>query len=831
MLPSQPPAERTAGWLGFVWLGAASLLAQVLLVREALFAFHGGEIGLGLFFSIWVAGIAAGAASGAAILGNPHAAAGAAMPVTDGPGAGAAGPPPGRRMVPGSFEFLLLLLVVVGMLAVGVMRGHRQWVDVPAGGYLPATAYVLLLLGTVLPTGWLTGFLFPIGLRSTPTRAGHAYALESFGSMVGGAAAAWCVLPHVDALPAMGGTGLVILLWATLQTVRMPAGHRIRPGILFPATALTWGVLLFSGALGALDRHWIQVRWESLATGTTSEFHADTPYHHITMAQSGGEHSFYLNGMYQGNLEDAYVDSLSAALVAGQHPEPREIFAIAPALYGPLVVLAGATGVHLTVLRLDDALDRALAQQDPLHARSVMMRASSIRLETGDPRDLLAGADRHPDLIWVTGSGPSTAVANRFYTLEFFELCARILAPGGALILSLPGAANVTSPEESQLLAAVFASLGRVFCDVRILPGESRLMLGAQPFQSSTMEADASSPLTSEPDSLSHRRARRWPSGRSWPAAYFARLLPAERVQSVQAKVTRDAHSARLNTDLVPGVFFEQLRRWDRLAGGHLGAPFTLWREHPWHGMGILLLILLLGGIILRRRAGQPALSLASTGFCGMGWSLLLLLLYQTQRGALYLKVGLVTGLFMLGLALGAWAGEVLLGRGRSAGSPTAPRPRGTVADRWLLQIDLVWILLLSVGMVAIRYLQPLSADALEWTLLSATAVGGLLTGLPFPLAVRAWERRASSQNSPHAGDHDGFEAGRRDVAVVGGAASAADHGGAILGALVTGTFLVPLIGFSGTFLLLGLLKVGSALGGLRAARRQASPVGYRQAS
>ena len=51
------------GWLGFFLLGAVSILIQTLLIREALFAFQGGEIGLGSFYAVWLGAIALGAAA------------------------------------------------------------------------------------------------------------------------------------------------------------------------------------------------------------------------------------------------------------------------------------------------------------------------------------------------------------------------------------------------------------------------------------------------------------------------------------------------------------------------------------------------------------------------------------------------------------------------------------------------------------------------------------------------------------------------------------------------------------------------------------------------
>jgi len=164
----------------------------------------------------------------------------------------------------------------------------------------------------------------------------------------------------------------------------------------------------------------------------------------------------------------------------------------------------------------------------------------------------------------------------------------------------------------------------------------------------------------------------------------------------------------------------------------------------------------------------------------------LVLLLYQTMRGTLYLRVGLVVALFMAGLGLGALLG----GRWRE------PSRRG----RAILLSDLAWVLFLLAGIPLVGLIPHLGDLAAEGVLLALALLAGMLTGIPFP-CVAAWiaERRGASI----------------DRAAAGGIADAADHAGALFGALVTGIFLVPLIGFAGALVILAAVKLLSAAGWL----------------
>ena len=127
--------------------------------------------------------------------------------------------------------------------------------------------------------------------------------------------------------------------------------------------------------------------------------------------------------------------------------------------------------------------------------------------------------------------------------------------------------------------------------------------------------------------------------------------------------------------------------------------------------------------------------SLATTGMVGMGADLMILLLYQTYRGTLYLEVGLIIALFMLGLALGAYHA----GRVRRYG-----RRRGAVALS-----DLFWVVFL-LGLIPLC--SRLSAAPAEAGLLLSIAalVAGALTALPFPWVVaRISEAHAACRPKP----------------------------------------------------------------------------------
>jgi len=746
-------ATATEGPVAFFLLGAVSLLAQTVLVREALFAFHGGEIGLGLFFALWLAGIALGAAGGTSLVQ-------------------ARAPTPARASE--WFRLGLSLLTWVALLQLLLWRLHRALLPVDAGGYLPAPSYLLLLLLAALPVALLTGLLFPAGLQAWPIAPGRAYALESLGSMVGGAAAVLVALPRLSHLTVAALGAPAVLLWLIHPRV----GQGARASGLALAGAATLGLVL--GVWDALDQLTARQRWELLDTGTRPVVQLETPYHQVTVGALGSEMSLYLDGLYEGALEDPYGDSLTAAVVLTQHPAPRRVLLMAPGLYGAGPIMAQARHVSLELVRADAGIDRAIALA---HEHANVTGASVV---TADARAAVRALSVAPDLIALLHGGATTGAANRLYTREFFATCARALDEAGVLVVALPGAANVEVAEGLALRNATYAALRESFAEVRRAPGTTSYFFAAQPGG-----AAGAPPLSWEADSLAARRARLWPSARPWPPGIFAALFPPDRVEaSARHLAHASARGIAPNSDRRPTAYYHQLRRWDRLSGSGLCHILDRWHSAPWPWSLGLVGVLAAVGWGVRRRWGQAAVSMASTGTAGMGVSLLLLLVYQSCLGTLYLEVGLLSAVFMAGLGLGALAAAHWVKR------CAKPAPMSLLAAS-----DSIWVLAL-VGLV------PLTAAVPSWGppwqhagLLGLAALAGLLTGAAFPLVAAALRARGAPG------------------AVAGGIADAADHAGAVFGALLTGTLLVPLLGFSATLGLLAALKALSLAGSLLALR------------
>jgi predicted membrane-bound spermidine synthase len=144
---------------------------------------------------------------------------------------------------------------------------------------------------------------------------------------------------------------------------------------------------------------------------------------------------------------------------------------------------------------------------------------------------------------------------------------------------------------------------------------------------------------------------------------------------------------------------------------------------------------------------------------------LVMILIYQNAHGIVYYRISLINALFMLGLAMGAYAA------GR--------RPLGLT--------PVMGGISLSLGLVLAN--TYLGSDALFWPLLVAVA---FLCGSVFTLLFQ----------------RSGGSAGLASASVL----DSMDNFGAIAGSLLTVTLFLPVLGIQGTIVLSMALALPAAL-------------------
>ena len=717
--------------LAILTTGLSGIGAQVLLLRELLVSFFGNELIFGVVLGNWLVAEALGAWWG------------------------------GRRER-GLRTFLLLQVLfsiaLLGSLTVARVFKALAGEEAVAWGLIQAlcqSAWVLL------PTAFLHGALFPVGCSLLGESKGAtgaitaAYVWETLGTILGGLTVAFFLLPLFKPFELALALAVLHLLLCGLLCLCL---HRRIALILL----LTIGLLLPLLPAGAdrLEEASLRRRW----SGYEILHHQNSLYGNLVALRRAGEQTFFLNG---------------SPIITVPNPNPAlEVFVHVPMLHhrAPrrVLVISGGTGGILQEVLKHPVEEVDYAELDPLLIELVRKYPTSltarelgdrrVKLWTVDGRKLLQVSEKTYDVILMGLGLPSDLQVNRLFTLEAFRLMAARLRPGGIIAFELPGSSVYMGPELRGLMGLLLGTLKEVFPEVKVALGEGTLVMASK--ESGTLKVSE--------EVLTRRMRERGLRLRLLTPSLISYLFQRRRLQWFWENLELPR---ALNEDLHPLGVFHALAYHNALFDPKLVPLFDRLRGLParW-GIPIplvLFLVLFLG----RGRVGVPTV-LATTGFAGMAFDLLLLYAFQTFHGYVYQWIGLLITAFMVGVALGAWCTGRFLTKGLPPQWPFLTAEAGVG----------LYALLLPVA------LGPLRAAG-GWAFLPLCLLGGAVVGGQFPAGAALYLRHSEG-------------AGR-----TGGLLYAADLMGGWVGGILAGVVLLPLRGFQETCLFLAALKGAGLLG------------------
>ena len=252
---------------------------------------------------------------------------------------------------------------------------------------------------------------------------------------------------------------------------------------------------------------------------------------------------------------------------------------------------------------------------------------------------------------------------NRYYTVEFYEQVKAALRAGGVVAVSIAGGEDVMGAELVGLGASTQRTLARVFSNQVLVPGEQTWLI-----------ASDSTSLTGDPAILRDRFAAMEGSQKVFPAAGLLSVYLPDR--TAEAKLAYEKADLPRAASGQPGRTSFDTSVWP--AAGR--PPVGRFRHTIRQAAGPQRLAAVpCTDPGLRRVAdvgdggaapGESPSSfdstflVFSTGWVGIAMVILLMYLYETHFGSLYLHVGLISSVFMAGLTAGAlFVGRVIARR------------------------------------------------------------------------------------------------------------------------------------------------------------------------
>lgn len=766
-------------------LGFFSVLAQVMFTREAIVVFLGNELSIGVILGIWLTGVSLGAVCWLGL----------------------------RRLVsaPANLDRLLvgllLLLAVVFPLEVHALRLGRAWLAVPVGEYVSLWKLVRSAALAFLPVCFVVGMLFPGACeRLARSNAGRlaawpvspVYAAEALGAAVGGAGLTYVLLPAMISYRIVFlGSALCVLAAVWLA----PSGAPRRfVGIVL---VVLLAFVARPGPIRQLEASSTEARWRASgvlpAPGSPAALRvrlmasADSVYQNLAVIENEGQMTVYGNGQVLFDFPDPAASEQKIHFIMAQKPRARRVLLIGGNPVSDIPELLKYPSVRRLVH----------VEFDPAIGELVQPLAGAEWPRSDEPGRLLRVAEdgyryvkncpERFDVVIAAAPQPTTAAANRFYTIEFYRVVRRILAPDGFVHAAVAGSERLES-ETASLGASVYGSLTAVFPVVRVTAGtENQFFAGSE-----------RAGLTFDPQALAARSREAGVETGHFKPEYFLRAdeIAPDDTESVKRKFAESR--SRANTNLRPIAYFQNLVLWSRYSGSGVEAFLLGLERLKARRVAAFLfscvIVCLAAGLALGRagagkgRGGRSWVravtfaAVGATGFAGMAMEVIFIFSFQCLYGCVYTLMGLIVGLFMVGLVLGALSGRRLAARGSGRAWGAMAALESLLV---LLPLAVPWLIRWAADAEASRFAAGVAGAGMY----AAIAATGWLVGAQFQVSNRLF-----------LGDKGGA------AGVSAAITSFADCLGSAAGCLLAGAVLVPVLGIAAACAAVSAVKATSLL-------------------
>ena len=730
--------------------GLGGIIAQTVLLRELLILFSGNELSIGIIIGSWVIWEAIGS-----FLGGK-----------------------GNRRDPLHLLMLSIILFSISFpVSVYLARTFKTIAGISPGlgiGLLPTFFSSVVIL---LPTGFLHGFFFTVACSAYnemtdegASSTGKVYFYEMLGTIIGGILVNYLLIVYCNSFQIAIGTALAgAVACGALACSRGPLRRPIA-AILSAALIVASLISLTGGMTDEIGKAALKSQWP----GQNVVYYGNSVYQNIVVVQSEKQYTFFSDGIpaITAPVPDiAFVEEfVNFPLLT--HPSPENV----------LILGGGAGGVINEVLKYPSVKDIDYVEIDPLML-TVVKRFSTpltenelnnplVHLFYRDGRTFLKEARNRYDAILLGLPPPYTLRANRFFTREFFETVKIKLKENGIFALTLTGSLAYYSKELKELNVSILRTLESVFPRIYVVPGDLNLFMASKGSDTtllspallySRLECRG---IKTNLITFSHLSYRLDEQRRKW---FFAAIGDTE---------------ASINKDLSPKGLFYHLTYLNLLFSPYLKPIFDfMGRISPSMSIAVMA-ALFLSLFFLQRRRGNTNIiyAIATTGFTAIILELALLFSFQIFYGYIFREIGILITVFMAGMAVGSLAIVIRLRRIRKALA-------------LFIGIEAITVLFCLVLFLLFLFLRPagdLSPFSVRLIFFFLLFVSGLLTGFEFPLANSIY--RAGSVGS------------------TAGILYSADLFGAWLGGIVGGIVLLPVLGLSGTCIVLIALKMSSIL-------------------
>lgn len=607
---------------------------------------------------------------------------------------------------------------------------------------------------------------------------GRVYVYETVGTIFGGIACTYLLIPYLNTFQASLGLALLNIIVCCFLLVPYWKTGPFQKALLVTLGGLTV-ISTYSLLTGQIDRlhHFsIKAQWKN----QNVVHYQNSQYGNICIIENEGQYLVFQDGIPELILpipDIPFVEEfVHLPLLA--HPNPEKIFFLSGGAGGMIHEALKHPSIQSIEYAEIDPLFLDLFRKFPTPLTESELNNGRVGIQHIDGRLLLKTTENKYDLIFIGISEPSSLQANRFFTKEFFRLAKDRLENDGILVLGLPGSFTYVNKELKNLNSCIFNTLNSVFAYIKIIPGDSgNLFLSsdsrlitqidkvqiAERLHQRNIETNVIVPWHIE--KKLHHGWQEW----------FSDFL--------------EGNTKKINSDFKPVGLFYSVAHWNALYAPSLYGIFNQFEKID-IGIIALLLVCFLVIYFIVRLSNKPLcisympFAIITTGFAGMLFDLVLIFTFQSIYGYVFSWIGLLVASFMAGAACGAMLITKLLEKIKNH-------------YKFFIKIELA-IICFSIGMPFIflsaqsHLNNPEAFMYFRVIFLLISFVCGLLISSQFPLANMIYLDKSNS------------------LSKTAGLLYASDLLGGWAGGIVGAVVLLPVLGLIGTCITAALIKVAS---------------------
>ncbi len=599
--------------------GFASIISQIILIREFLFIFYGNELSIGIFLAVWLMWSGLGSYAVNFIKSD-------------------------RFFSPFITRLLLMLLPITAFITLLLLKNSLYFLEVNSGQYPSIFDTAIFVLVAMLPIGLITGILFTSIIRFMKGKdnrrtSNSVYVFESIGSMAGG-------LLFILLLNKYVGSLFVLVLLLSLS-VMIPVKKQRRKSLSL-LTPLLVALLVFS-PVEDIERLLTISQWKQINGELKFEKEIKTDYQTLSIMELAGERTLYSDGKPAYSIPDIYNSEKFV----------HTVFSQAKAVKDVLLIGSSASGLQAEILKYGSKIDCVEPDRALFEFTSYLLTESEkeaikqgrINFINRDGREYVNSCTKSYDVILLNTGGPATMNKNRFYTLEFFEKIKKILNKDGIFAFSMQSAEDFLGDDLKNFNASVFNAFSHIFDKYVLVTGDKLILIG------STVELTGYN-IESIMSGFTDRKI----STEYFSPYMFPQIFREERAGNFLQTISV-ANDVKTNTDNNSAALFYH----NALVGSFLGGIDIKHLSNIVSHTLLALVVILSAALIFFRIKKQAAfkkislqLSAFLLGVVSITASLVVMFDFQTAFGSIYITAGIMFALNMSGLAFGAFFHSVI---------------------------------------------------------------------------------------------------------------------------------------------------------------------------